>query len=165
MPLPLFLLIGAGVAALAGAGAGVHGGVKMKEANDTMKLAKERHEQNQQRFKNINISTCTVMDMLGKKEMQILAGFDEFSRVWEGIHNKPDFKTLDRNNVGITKYSPEDLKEVSIGAGVILGSLGGAAVGTAGGFAATGAATAAVMALGTASTGTAIASLSGAAAQ
>ena len=45
-----------------------------------------------------------------------------------------------------------------------MGGLGGAAAGTAGGFAAAGATTSAVMALGTASTGTAIASLSGAAA-
>lgn len=53
---------------------------------------------------------------------------------------------------------------MSVGAGVLLGGLGGAAVGTAGGLAAAGATTSAVMALGTASTGTAIASLSGAAA-
>ena len=53
--------------------------------------------------------------------------------------------------------------EASVGAGVLLGGLGGAALGTAGGFAAAGAVSAAVMALGTASTGTAIASLSGAA--
>lgn len=58
----------------------------------------------------------------------------------------------------------EELRNVSVGAGVLLGGLGGAAVGTAGGFAAAGATTSAVMALGTASTGTAIASLSGAAA-
>lgn len=45
-----------------------------------------------------------------------------------------------------------------------MGGLGGAAVGTAGGFAAAGATTAAVMALGTASTGAAIGSLSGVAA-
>lgn len=53
---------------------------------------------------------------------------------------------------------------MSVGAGVLLGGLGGAAVGTAGGFAAAGATTSAVMALGTASTGTAISTLSGAAA-
>ena len=57
-----------------------------------------------------------------------------------------------------------ELNKVSVGAGVLLGGIGGAAVGTAGGFAAAGATTSAVMALGTASTGTAIASLSGAAA-
>jgi len=53
---------------------------------------------------------------------------------------------------------------VSAGAGVLLGGIGGAAAGTAGGFAAAGATTSAVMALGTASTGTAISSLSGVAA-
>lgn len=46
----------------------------------------------------------------------------------------------------------------------MVGGLGGALLGTAGGFAASGATTAAVMALGTASTGTAISTLSGAAA-
>ena len=51
-----------------------------------------------------------------------------------------------------------------MGANTLLGGLGGAAAGTAGGFAASGAATAVVMALGTASTGVPIASLSGAAA-
>ncbi len=45
-----------------------------------------------------------------------------------------------------------------------MGGLGGAVAGTAGGFAAAGATTAAVMAIGTASTGTAISTLSGAAA-
>jgi hypothetical protein len=104
------------------------------------------------------------MDLLGKKEIGILASFEEFSRTWEKIQNKPQFSSIDRNNVSITHYSPEEIKNVSIGAGILLGGLGGAAVGTAGGFAAAGATTAAVMALGTASTGTAIATLSGAAA-
>lgn len=61
----------------------------------------------------------------------------------------------------LPQYNREELEQISIGAGVLLGGLGGAALGTAGGFAAAGATTAAVMALGTASTGTAIASLSG----
>jgi hypothetical protein len=51
-----------------------------------------------------------------------------------------------------------------VGAGVLLGGLGGAVMGTAGGFAAAGGTTAAIMALGTASTGTAISTLSGVAA-
>ncbi|EPY6431059.1 hypothetical protein ACWO41_001821 [Clostridium sporogenes] len=66
--------------------------------------------------------------------------------------------------MNIPEYNAEELKKVSVGAGILLGGIGAAAVGTAGGFAAAGATTAAVMALGTASTGTAIASLSGAAA-
>ena len=84
--------------------------------------------------------------------------------LFERIQNKPEFRAFKHGDVTIPTYSPEDLKKVSVGAGVLLGGLSGAALGTAGGFAAAGATTAAVMALGTASTGTAIASLSGAAA-
>ena len=46
MPLPLFLGIAAAVAAAGGIGTGVHGAVKMKGANDTVKSAGERHNQN-----------------------------------------------------------------------------------------------------------------------
>jgi hypothetical protein len=164
MPLPLIIGIAAGVAAATGIGTGIHGGVKMKEANDTMTAAKERHEANVAKFGKANLSTSKVMDSLGKKEMEILASFADFSEVWSRIHNKPDFKSLNKGDLKLSKYSPEELKDVSVGAGVLLGGLGGAAVGTAAGFAAAGATTAAVMALGTASTGTAIASLSGVAA-
>ena len=66
--------------------------------------------------------------------------------------------------INLPEYKSEELKKVSLGAGVLLGSIGGAAVGTAGGFAAAGATTSAVMALGAASTGTAISSLTGIAA-
>jgi len=164
MPLPLILGIAAAVAAAGGVGTGVHGGVKMKKANDTMNAAKERHEKNAIQFERINLSTSKVMDSLGKQEIEILASFEDFSSVWEKIHNKPQFNSFKNDKLKITKYSPEELKGISVGAGVLLGGLGGAAVGTAGGFAAAGATTAAVMALGTASTGTAIATLSGVAA-
>jgi hypothetical protein len=164
MPLPLILGIAAAVAAAGGIGTSVHGGVKMKKASDTMSAAKERREKNAKRFEGINLSTSKIMDSLGKQEMKILASFEDFSSVWAIIHNKPNFNSLKKDNLRITEYSPEEIKEVSVGAGVLLGGLGGAAVGTAGGFAAAGATTAAVMALGTASTGTAIATLSGVAA-
>ena len=96
--------------------------------------------------------------------MEILSSFEKFSDMIEKIQNRPDFKECQIGDVSLPQYNAEELKQVSIGAGVLLGGLGGAAVGTAGGFAAAGATTAAVMALGTASTGTAIASLTGVAA-
>ncbi|GHU73954.1 hypothetical protein FACS1894188_00800 [Clostridia bacterium] len=164
MALPIILGIAAGAAALGGVGAGIKGGIKMKEANDTMSAAKSRHDKNIARFESANVSASGAMDAVGKTELEILNGFEEFSDVWSKIHNKPEFRSLGKENVNIVEYSAEELKEVSVGAGVLLGGLGGAAVGTAGGFAAAGATTAAVMALGTASTGTAIASLSGVAA-
>lgn len=163
MPLPLLLGIGAAIAGAAGIGSGIHGAVKMKEANDTMESAKSRHERNIERFEKENKTTSEEMDKLGKLELEILHSFSEFSDVFEQIKNRPTFENYSKNGVTLPKYDGKKLKEVSVGAGVLLGGLGGAGLGVAGGFAAAGATTAAVMALGTASTGTAIASLSGAA--
>lgn len=169
MPVPIFLipvaLKGAAIAAgAAGAGAAVRGAKKMKDADDTMKAAKSRHERNMAKFKKENETTTKDMDKLGKLELEILHSFSEFSDVFEQIKNRPTFETYSKNGVSLPQYDGEKIKEVSVGAGVLLGGLGGAGLGVAGGFAAAGATTAAVMALGTASTGTAIASLSGAAA-
>ena len=44
MPLPLIIGGIAAIAGAAGVGSGIHGGVKMKEANDTMKLAQRKQE-------------------------------------------------------------------------------------------------------------------------
>ena len=164
MPLPLILGGAAAIAGVAGIGNAIGGMAKMKEANDTMKSADKRHKENIARFERMNKTTTEAMDRLGKAELEILDSFKKFSNIFERIQNRPEFKTYTRENVRIPAYTGEELKQVSVGAGVLLGGLGGAAVGTAGGFAAAGATTAAVMALGTASTGTAIASLSGVAA-
>lgn len=164
MPLPLILGVGAAVAGIAGAGSAISGASKMKDANDTQKLAQKIHKENTDYFESKNKATTEVMDSLGKKELEILSSFGEFTSVFEKIHNKPQFKEYIRNGVTIPSYNPQDIKDVSVGAAVLFGGIGGAVAGTAGGFAAAGATTAAVMALGTASTGTAIASLSGAAA-
>lgn len=162
MPLPFIL--GAAAAALGGVGSGIHGAVKMKEANDTMKSADSIHKKNIKRFEDTSEAANKAMDKLGTLELEILHSFDEFSDTIEKIQNRPQFKEYKKDGVILPTYDKETLKSVSVGAGVLLGGLGGAAVGTAGGFAAAGATTSAVMALGTASTGTAIASLSGAAA-
>lgn len=164
MPLPVLLGILAAGAALGGVGSGIHGATKMKEANDTMKAADSRHKKNIKRFDDASEATNKIMDELGALELEILHSFDDFSNTIEKIQNRPQFKEFKKDGVTLPKYDKEALKNVSVGAGVLLGGLGGAAVGTAGGFAAAGATTSAVMALGTASTGTAIASLSGAAA-
>lgn len=164
MPLPLILGAAAAVAGVTGVGAGIHGGVKLKKANDAMKYANEHHEQNMARFEKRNIETSETLDSLGKFELEILKSFEDFSKVFEKIQNRPEFKEYHKDGVTIPKYNGEELKQVSVGAGVLIGGLGGATVGTAGGFAAAGATTAAVMALGCASTGTPIAALSGAAA-
>lgn len=164
MPLPFFLGAAATAATVAGVANAIDGSKKMKNANDTIKEAESRHKQNLSKYEIQNNITCSAMDKLGTKELEILKSFEEFSEVFEKIHSQPEFKAYKKSGVNIPKFDKKKLEEVSVGAGVLLGGIGGAAAGTAGGFAAAGATTAAVMALGTASTGTAIASLSGAAA-
>ena len=164
MPLPAAVIAALAAAGAAGVGSGVNGAVKMKNASETMKITKERHEKNLKMFEEQSEITGRDMDSLGEYELKVLKSFERFSDVIEEIHNRPRFSRIDVNGASIPAYDHEKIKEVSVGAGVLLGGLGGAAVGTAGGFAASGATTAAVMALGTASTGTAISSLSGAAA-
>lgn len=164
MPLPFIIGGIAVVAGIAGAGSGIHGGVKMKEANDTMKAAQSKQERAVALFEKRNTETTELMDAIGKQELEILSSFDDFSDIIEKIQGRPDFKAYKRDGVNLPDYEAEELKKVSAGAGVLLGVIGGATVGTAGGFAAAGVTTSAVMALGTASTGTAISSLSGVAA-
>ncbi|MCR4912360.1 MAG: hypothetical protein K5983_01250 [Lactobacillus sp.] len=164
MPLPLIIGGLAAVAGIAGVGSGIHGGIKMKEANDTMKIAKRKQEDAVALFNKRNSETLELMDSIGKLELEILNSFDTFSNIIEKIQGRPNFKSYKRDGINLPDYEAEELKKVSTGAGVLLGGIGGATVGTAGGFAAAGATTSAVMALGTASTGTAISSLSGVAA-
>ena len=164
MPLPLFLGIGAAIAGATGIGASIKGGMKMKEAKTRMAEANRRNEENKERLSQTNSCTTNAMDELGKLELSIIESFSDFSDAIEKIQNRPEFSPIEVNGVALPTYSPDELKQVSVGAGILLGGLAGAGIGTAGGFAAAGATTAAVMALGTASTGTAIASLSGAAA-
>lgn len=161
MPIPIILAVAAGVAGL---GSGIRGGVKMKQAKDTLELAERMQKKAVENFEKNQEKSTKTMDKLGKTELEIVSSFSKFADCFEVIKNRPIFKNTNVDGVDIPKYDPEEIKQVSVGAGVLLGGLGGAALGTAGGFAAAGATTAAVMAFGTASTGTAISTLSGVAA-
>ncbi len=164
MPLPFIIGAVAAVAGVAGVGSGIHGGVKMKNAGDVIKLAKKKQENAINLFNEKNDACVKLMDDVGKQELEILSSFDDFSDLIERIQGRPDFKEFKRDGIELPAYEAEELKKVAVGASVLLGGVGGAAIGAAGGFAAAGATTSAVMALGTASTGTAIAALHGVAA-
>ena len=163
MPFPL-LLIPAIVAGVAGGGAGVHGAVKMNSAGKRMEEINSLHENNIERFRQQNVETCQIMDTLEILELDVLKSFGEFSKVFEKLRDKPEFKYLHDHGISLPEFKPEEIKEVSMGAATLLNLLKGGAAGAAGGFAAAGAVPAAIMALGSASTGTAIATLSGQAA-
>lgn len=164
MPVPIVVGGLAAVAGVVGVGSGICGGAKMKEANHTMKEAHKKQKKAIALFKKRNSEITELMDLIGKQELEILSSFDDFSDIIEKIQGRPVFRAYKREDINLPDYEAKELKKVSIGANVLLGGVGGAAAGTAGGFAAAGATTSAVMALGTASTGIAISSLSGAAA-
>ena len=128
MPLPLILGGAAAAAAAAGVGSAIHGGVKMKKAHDTMKSAEQQHQNNIARFEAQNKQTTEAMDALGKKELEILESFQKFSDIFDRIQNRPEFQEYSKDDVKIPMYDAEKLKEVSVGAGVLLGGLGGAAL-------------------------------------
>lgn len=164
MSISILLLGASALAGAAGVGGIAKGGSQVLKANSTMKELQAQHQQNLTRLEKRNKECVRDMDKLGRKELEILKSFQEFSTVFEKIKNRPEFAKVQKQGICLPQYDGEELKKASVGANTLLGGLGGAAAGTAGGFAASGAATAVVMALGTASTGVPIASLSGAAA-
>lgn len=164
MSISILLLGASALAGAAGVGGIAKGGSQVLKANSTMKELQVQHQQNLARLEKRNKECVRDMDKLGRKELEILKSFQEFSTVFEKIKNRPEFAKIQKQGICLPQYDGEELKKASVGANTLLGGLDGAAAGTAGGFAASGAATAVVMALGTASTGVPIASLSGAAA-
>jgi hypothetical protein len=164
MPLPIVFAAAAVVAGAAGLGAGAAGGMDIKKAHDKEDAAKRLHEENCNRFVEEGTKTDEAMDDLGSLELEVLESFGEFSDIVAKIQNAPEFASIDPSSVGLPRFNSDGLKEVAVVAKAAIGGIAGAAAGTAGGFAAAGAATSIVAAIGTASTGTAISTLSGAAA-
>lgn len=164
MPLPLIIGAIAVAAGATGVAKGVSGAKKLKEANDDIKKLKNKFEDEVKHLKEQEKDTQEAMDELGKKEVVIMSSFEHFSDCIERIQNRPDFDKKYTDDKKIKPISIDKLKEVAIGAAALEGVIAGSALGTAGGFAAAGATSAAVSALGVASTGTAISGLSGAAA-
>lgn len=165
MPLPLIIGAIAGVAATLGAGAGIYGASKIMEANEIKESAQKRKEKAVKLYKDKESELTALLDHLGKNELEIVKSFAEFSDIIEKISDKPDFNVHFKGNgisdIKIQKIGDLNLKDLSIWADTALASLSGAAAGVAGGFAASGAITALVAAFGTASTVTAISTLSG----
>ena len=153
------IIIGA-IATTGGIGFGIHGGIKMKRASKKIKVANEKSVRNNRKLEDQNLVTCTTMDALGRNEMEALKDFDTFSALIDRINERPEYDSINPH-YDIPKFNPEEIKKVSVGASVLVSGLGGAALGTAGAFAASSATTAAVIAIGSASTGTLLNTLHG----
>ena len=164
MPLPFIMIAGATAAGITGAANGAQGAKKMIESDKDKRYVESQHQINARYYEQTFEVATEAMDALGEYEIMIMSEFEDFSDLIEKIENRPEFGELIPNGFKLPAYELEDIQNASIGATVLASGIGGAAMGTFGGFAAAGSVAAAVAAVGTASTGTAIASLSGVAA-
>ena len=79
MPLPFILGVGAVLAGAAGVGSGIHGAVKMKEADVIKKEADSCYKRNIAKLEKCNKSASGKMDELGILELTISKSFGEFA--------------------------------------------------------------------------------------
>ncbi len=167
MPLPV-LFIGLGVAAATGGlgiGKGVKAGVDFHSAKNINKTANELLESSADRLNAERLACGTALSKLGEEKLFVLNNtINEFLETFTKIKNV-DFQNTEGidelKKLHIDEQGFAELKTMVNFAGSFAG---GAAVGTVGGALAAFGAYGAAQALACASTGTAIASLSGAAA-
>lgn len=165
MPIPLLFMAAAAGSALFGVGKGVKAGVDQKDANDKNRMANEKVEKAKDKV-NISRKNCGyALDNLGKRKVAVLDGsIKTFINEFEKLNHIELTESTGLNElqkVVLDKKSFTELKSLqgmasSLAGGLVSGTMAGAltALGAYG----------AASTLATASTGTAIASLSGAAA-
>ena len=165
MPIP-FLFIAAGVGTgLLGVGKGIKAGIDQKEASDTNHASEYKVEHAKETTNKSRENCGRAIDNLGKRKLDILDGsIKTFITEFEKLNHVELSESTGLNELQklvLDQKSFSDLKELQGVATSLVGGLAsGAMAGALTAFGAYGAASA----LATASTGTAIASLSGAAA-
>ncbi len=165
MPFPM-IVIGAAVAVgAAGVGAGVKGAMDQSEANKTNERAQNIVDNATSRINRARKQTGHALEKLGETKIEILNhSIKDFIDTFSKLKNVEFEHSRGLNELGklrLDKKSFEELREMqSMASSIAGGAVGGSVIGAATAFGAYGGA----MMFGAASTGTAIASLSGAAA-
>lgn len=161
MPLPLILGAAALASAAFGAKKGYDGYQKHSEANDIVNAAKERYALKRSIFDSQEATTTSALEVLGQEELSIGQSFNEFKTIADELLQKLNSGRQDKLDINIPRHKLQSIESYSYTAIGVLGAAAGAGfTGAAAGFAVYGG----VMALGAASTGTAISSLAGVAA-
>lgn len=161
MPLPLILGAAALASAAYGAKKGYDGYQKHSEADDIVNTAKKRYSEQKDTFDIQERATNSALEMLGKEELEIGKQFDEFKTLADDLLKRLNAGRQNKLEINIPKHKLQSIASYSYTAVGVLGAAAGAGfAGAAAGFAVYGG----VMALGAASTGTAISSLAGVAA-
>lgn len=161
MPLPLIIGVAALATAAFGAKKGYDGYQKHSEADDIVKEAKSRYDRKRNSFDGKEKETTLALDLLGKKELEIGQSIGEFKTLADALLKQLNSGRKNKLDISIPKHKLQKIEDYSYTAVGVMGTaMGAGAAGAAAGFAIYGG----VMALGAASTGTAISALSGAAA-
>ena len=163
MALPIIILALAGAGGLGGLALSAKGTADFVKASAKNRLTLEQNERNLFLFDAHSEKLAASLEDLGKQRMVITRNFSVFTNAFEKIRNKPTFSKED-DDVDLPQYDFKEIKDSAVLADAFLGATVGAAGGSVLAAVASSGTTAVVMALGTASTGTPIASLSGAAA-
>jgi hypothetical protein len=161
MPLPFILGAAALVSAAYGAKKGYDGYQKHSEADDLVNAAKQRYANNRETFDKQEEATNQALEVLGKQELAIGKSFDDFKHLAEKLMKELNAGRQNKLEIDFPEHKLKEVENYSYTAIGVLGATAGAGLaGAAAGFAVYGG----VMALGAASTGTAISSLAGVAA-
>jgi hypothetical protein len=161
MALPV-ILIPAVVAALGiGAKKAVDGYQTHSEANDIVERTKQRYSSAKSDFDRLERKTQEALTDLGNLELEIGQRFEEFQKIADELLEKFNQGRQDKLSITLPQHRLQKIEALKFTAKGVLGSIaGGSMAGAAAGFAVYGG----VMTFAAASTGTAIASLSGVAA-
>lgn len=160
--IPTLLSVFGAITGAGGLAISAKGAADLMEAAATNRSVQEENEERIMRFESISENLNSSLESLGKQRMVISRNFKVFASNFEKIHNKPSFSTGE--DIDLPEFNFDEIKNISVIADSIMGATLGAIGGSVFASAAAAGTTAAVMAFGTASTGTAISSLSGAAA-
>ena len=160
--LPALVITLSSISGASGLAFSVKSIVDSMDASATNRYVQDRNNENILKFQATSNKLNETLEDLGKQRMMITNNFSAFVNTFERIHNRPEFTS--KETPTLPTFNFNEIKNVSILAETFLGVAVGAIGGSALAAAATSGTTAAVMALGTASTGTKIIELSGAAA-
>lgn len=161
MPLPLILGGAAALLGLTGAALAADGMEKQSQADKVLDEAKNRFNTSKEHFDLHQNRVQNKLEHLGKIYIEIAQDFEKFQYLCDELSKKLKSENDNYLKVKLPEHTVKTVKEFTVNFNSLAVSMAGGATGGAlAGFAAY----SGVMALGTASTGTAISTLSGAAA-
>lgn len=124
MPIPIILALAAAI----GGATTIYGACELKDANNILKAAEERHKKNIRRYKSAQKEVDHEMGELGTLIMEICYSFRYFSGLYQAIHNRPEFEKINLDDTPLPSLDLQRLSETGVG-GVPVMALGAAIIG------------------------------------